>query len=56
MRVSHPRLAENHFVYVAYWKPKPGDPDIRTAVLLRARYEGGATLHDVKPIFEAAGG
>ncbi len=49
----HPKFAENHFIYVAYWKPKPGDPQIRTAVLLRARYEGGSTLQDVSAIFEA---
>ena len=48
-----PRFAENHFIYVTYWKPKAGDPDIRTAVLIRARYDGGSTLQDVKPIFEA---
>jgi len=35
------------------WKPKPGDPDLRTAVLIRARYDGGSTLSDVTPIFEA---
>jgi len=51
--VIHPRFADNHFVYVAYWKPKPGDPDLRTAVLIRARYDGGSTLSDVTPIFEA---
>jgi aldose sugar dehydrogenase len=51
--VIHPRFADNHFIYVAYWKPKAGDPDLRTAVLVRARYDGGSTLADVKPIFEA---
>jgi aldose sugar dehydrogenase len=51
--LAHPKFAENHFIYVAYWKPKAGDPEIRTAVLLRARYEGGATLQDVTAIFEA---
>jgi glucose/arabinose dehydrogenase len=51
--LAHPKFADNHFVYVAYWKPKPGDADIRTAVLLRARYEGGSALQDVKAIFEA---
>jgi glucose/arabinose dehydrogenase len=51
--LAHPKFAENRFIYVAYWKPKPGDPGMRTAVLLRARYDGGSTLQDVKPIFEA---
>src|SRR6478735_5353424 len=50
--VTHPRFADNHLIYVAYWKPKPGDPDLRTAVLVRARYDGESTLSDVKPIFE----
>jgi glucose/arabinose dehydrogenase len=51
--IVHPSFAENQFIYVAYWKPKPADPDIRTAVLVRARYDGGSALKDVKPIFEA---
>jgi aldose sugar dehydrogenase len=51
--VVHPRFADNHYIYVAYWKPKPGDPELRTAVLIRARFDGGSTLHEVKPIFEA---
>ena len=44
--ITHPRFAENHIIYIAYWKPKPGDVPqgadnsvIRTAVLLRARYD-----------------
>src|SRR5712692_4661342 len=28
----HPRFAENRLVYIAYWKPKPGTEDVRTAV------------------------
>lgn len=58
--LAHPRFNENHFIYIAYWKPKPGDtpqgPDnsvIRTAVLLRARYDGTPALKEVTPIFEA---
>jgi glucose/arabinose dehydrogenase len=53
----HPRFSENRFVYVAYWKPAPGTApgakgtNIRTAVLLRARYDGGSTLSDVREIF-----
>jgi aldose sugar dehydrogenase len=49
--VVHPRFAENRFVYVAYWKPQQGSPDIKTAVLLRATYDGGTTLADVREIF-----
>lgn len=58
--IAHPKFADNHFVYVAYWKLKPGDTPtgpgdsgIRTAVLLRARYDGGTALQDVRAIFEA---
>jgi glucose/arabinose dehydrogenase len=53
----HPRFAENRYIYVAYWKATPGSkPDgpganIRTAVLLRARYDGGAALTDLREIF-----
>jgi aldose sugar dehydrogenase len=55
----HPRFAENRYIYVAYWKPSPGseaanDGSIRTAVLLRARYDGGSTLNDVREIFTSA--
>src|SRR5436190_909258 len=56
----HPRFAENRFIYVAYWKPSPGSDatakgaNIRTAVLIRARYDGGAALSDVREIFTSA--
>ena len=49
----HPRFAENRFIYVAYWKPKPGET-IQTAVLLRARFDGGDTLADVREIFQSS--
>ena len=32
----HPRFAENRFLYVAYWKPRAGGGNVRTAVLVRA--------------------
>jgi len=58
----HPRFAENRLVYVAYWKPRPspapadgsGLENIRTAVLVRTRYDGAATLADVREIFESS--
>jgi glucose/arabinose dehydrogenase len=55
----HPRFTENRYIYVAYWKPAPGSEaakgtNIRTAILLRARYDGGATLSDVREIFASA--
>ncbi|MGE3511855.1 MAG: PQQ-dependent sugar dehydrogenase, partial [Vicinamibacterales bacterium] len=56
--VAHPNFSQNHWLYVAYWKPKPGDkptgPDdsgIRNAVGVRAKYEGGAMLTDVREVF-----
>jgi aldose sugar dehydrogenase len=56
--IVHPKFTENRVIYVAYWKPKPGDTPtgpgdsgIRNAVVLRARYDGGSTLQDVKEIF-----
>jgi aldose sugar dehydrogenase len=61
----HPRFAENRYLYVAYWKPStslgPGPAagtdatargaNIRTAVLVRARYDGSPALTDVREIF-----
>ena len=53
----HPQFTENRSIYVTYWKPTPGsNPDgpggnIRTAVLLRARYDGSPALTDVREIF-----
>jgi glucose/arabinose dehydrogenase len=50
----HPRFAENRLVYVAYWKPQPGTENIRTAVLVRGRFDGGTTLTDVREIFASS--
>jgi glucose/arabinose dehydrogenase len=56
----HPRFAENRYIYVAYWKPSPASDgtakgaNIRTAVLIRARYDGGPALTDVREIFTSA--
>jgi glucose/arabinose dehydrogenase len=49
----HPRFAENRFIYVAYWKPRAGGGNVRTAVLVRARFDGGSALADVREIFES---
>lgn len=49
----HPRFTDNRFVYVAYWKPKPGSKRLRTAAVVRARLEGYRLL-DVEEIFESA--
>jgi hypothetical protein len=45
---------DNRLVYVTYWKPKPGNPDLRTAVLVRARFDGGTSLADVREIFASS--
>jgi len=49
--IAHPDYGANHFIYVAYWKPTTADPQVRTAVLIRAKYDGGSALQDVKEVF-----
>ena len=48
----HPRFSENRLVYVAFWKPKPDEEHLRTAVVYRGRLEG-YQLTDVEEIFES---
>ena len=48
----HPRFSENSLVYVAFWKPKPGAENLRTAVIVRGRLDGHQ-LTDVQEIFES---
>ena len=48
----HPRFAENHLIYLTYSKPGEGQGNATTAVL-RARWDGGSTLTDVKDILVA---
>jgi glucose/arabinose dehydrogenase len=50
----HPRFAENRLLYIAYWKPRPNDPYVRTAAIVRARYDEGAALSEVREIFESS--
>lgn len=47
----HPRFSENRLVYFTYYKPKPGETDVATATLARARWDGGRSLSDVQDIF-----
>jgi glucose/arabinose dehydrogenase len=49
----HPQFAENRLIYFTYYKPKPGEKDVATAVLGRARWDGGYTLSDVRDLFVA---
>jgi glucose/arabinose dehydrogenase len=47
----HPRFSENRLIYFTYYKLKPGEQDVATATLGRARWDGGYALTDVKDIF-----
>jgi aldose sugar dehydrogenase len=47
----HPRFTENRLIYFTYYKLKPGEKDVATAVLARARWDGGYQLSDVKDLF-----
>lgn len=49
----HPRFAENRLIYFTYYKPKPGEKDVATAVLARARWDGGPRLTEVLDLFVA---
>ena len=49
----HPDFAQNRLVYFAYPKPQPTDRDALTLAVARARWDGGASLADVKDIFVA---
>ena len=48
----HPRFAENRLVYLTYSKPGAGEGNATTAVM-RARWDGGATLTNVEDILVA---
>jgi glucose/arabinose dehydrogenase len=47
----HPRFTENRLIYFTYYKLKPGEKDVATATLGRARWDGGKTLSEVTDIF-----
>jgi glucose/arabinose dehydrogenase len=47
----HPRFTENRLIYFTYYKLKPGETDVGTATLGRARWDGGTALSDVRDIF-----
>ena len=49
----HPRFAENRLIYLTYSKPGAEDPAKATTAVLRARWDGGPALSDVKDIFLA---
>jgi aldose sugar dehydrogenase len=57
----HPNYAQNKLIYFTYSKGMPGNPfpdttgtrDAATVTLVRARYDGGNELKDVKELFQS---
>ncbi len=49
----HPAFEKNRWIYFTYYKPKPGEKDLATAVLGRARWDGAYSLEDVRDLFVA---
>ena len=49
----HPAFERNRLIYFTYYKLKAGEKDVATAVLGRARWNGGYTLEDVRDLFIA---
>ncbi|MDB5688303.1 MAG: hypothetical protein JWL91_179 [Sphingomonas bacterium] len=49
----HPNFARNRLVYMTYSKPGATVRDESTLAVVRARWDGGATLTDVRDIFVA---
>ncbi len=59
--ILHPKYAENKVIYFTYSKGMPGNPfpdttgtrDAAAPVLVRARYDGGNELKDIKELFQS---
>jgi glucose/arabinose dehydrogenase len=49
----HPRFAQNRLIYLTYSKPGTKGPGDATTAVLRAKWDGGSTLTDVKDILVA---
>jgi glucose/arabinose dehydrogenase len=49
----HPRFAQNRLIYLAYSKPGPKGPGDATTAVMRAKWDGGSTLTEVKDILVA---
>jgi glucose/arabinose dehydrogenase len=49
----HPKFAQNRLVYLSYSKPSPDDPKSTTLAVVRAQWDGGHQLTEVKDIFVA---
>ena len=48
-----PDFASNRLLYIAYSKPHPVEENVSTLAVLRARWDGGARLSEVRDIFVA---
>ena len=49
----HPKFAKNHLIYMSYTKPGAEVRAQSTVAVMRARWDGGPALSDVKDIFVA---
>ena len=49
----HPEFESNRLIYLAYTKPRPGNPEQTSLAVARARWDGGDSLADVEDIFVA---
>jgi glucose/arabinose dehydrogenase len=49
----HPRFAQNRLIYLTYSKPGPKGPGDATTAVMRAKWDGGSTLTEVKDILVA---
>ena len=49
----HPRFAQNRLIYLTYSKPGAKGPGDATTAVLRAKWDGGSTLTEVKDILVA---
>jgi aldose sugar dehydrogenase len=49
----HPQFVKNRLIYLTYSKPGPNGPGDATTAVLRAKWDGGSTLTDVKDILVA---
>jgi glucose/arabinose dehydrogenase len=49
----HPNFADNRLIYLSYVKPSEQDHTHTTLAVMRARWDGGMTLSDVKDVFVA---
>jgi glucose/arabinose dehydrogenase len=49
----HPNFARNRLIYMTYAKPGAAVRDQSTLAVMRARWDGGSTLTDVRDIFVA---